>query len=316
MSRARLLQMSGVVVDLVYMLETVPRAGEDANASRSMVAGGGGFNAMIAAKNAGMEVAYGGPHGVGFFADFVRHELAKAGIPALQKQSRHGDQGSCVVLVDGDGERTFVSREGADGVVHADTLADIKPRAWDWILLSGYPLAHIGSRDMLCEWLETLPAGAKLVFDPGTAVRRIPDAVLADVISQADWLSANAAEAAFLSGAASPRAAAESLSARLKKPKRTDGGVVVRCGADGCWLSGARAEAVHIAGFRVDAIDTNGAGDVHIGAFVAALSNAVDQREAARYANAAAAMATTGLGPSNSPTDAEIRDFLLTQHQQ
>jgi sugar/nucleoside kinase (ribokinase family) len=65
-----------------------------------------------------------------------------------------------------------------------------------------------------------------------------------------------------------------------------------------------------IGGFAVVAIDTNGAGDAHVGAFLAALSAGLAPDAAARHANAAAALAVTRDGPATAPTRAEV-DALL-----
>ena len=74
----------------------------------------------------------------------------------------------------------------------------------------------------------------------------------------------------------------------------------------------ARADgtARDIAAFPVRAVDTNGAGDTHVGSFISAVSRGRDPFEAARYANAAAAIAVTRHGGPTGPTDAEIQEFL------
>ena len=51
-----------------------------------------------------------------------------------------------------------------------------------------------------------------------------------------------------------------------------------------------------IAGHAVDAVDATGAGDCFDGAFAARMLAGDDPFAAARYANAAAALATTGFG--------------------
>ncbi len=114
MSAGRLLQMSGGVVDLVYRVDTVPKSGEEAIVEESMITPGGGFNAMVAASRAGMRVSYGGSHGTGRFADIVRSSLSEFGFPVLQNQLENCDQGTSVVLVDRQGERTFISQAGAE----------------------------------------------------------------------------------------------------------------------------------------------------------------------------------------------------------
>ncbi|HEX5405763.1 MAG TPA: PfkB family carbohydrate kinase [Pseudonocardiaceae bacterium] len=62
--------------------------------------------------------------------------------------------------------------------------------------------------------------------------------------------------------------------------------------------------------FPVTAVDTNGAGDTHVGVFAAGLAAGLDPLTAALRANAAAALAVTRRGPSTAPTAAEVDDLL------
>jgi 2-dehydro-3-deoxygluconokinase len=71
--------------------------------------------------------------------------------------------------------------------------------------------------------------------------------------------------------------------------------VVLRCGAEGCIVSDNKRRE-RIAGHRVKAIDATGAGDCFDGAFAARIVAGDGSVAAARYANAAAAIATTGYG--------------------
>jgi len=86
--------------------------------------------------------------------------------------------------------------------------------------------------------------------------------------------------------------------------------VVLRCGADGCIVSdGKRRE--QIAGHRVQAIDATGAGDCFDGAFATRIVAGDDAFAAARYANAAAALATTGYGAvAPLPRHADVMTLL------
>jgi len=51
----------------------------------------------------------------------------------------------------------------------------------------------------------------------------------------------------------------------------------------------------------VTVVDTGGAGDTHVGAFVAALARGTAPAEAARWANAAAARCVAVRGPAHCP---------------
>lgn len=89
-------------------------------------------------------------------------------------------------------------------------------------------------------------------------------------------------------------------------------GVIVRLGADGCVVVAPGSEPLHVPGFVVEAQDSNGAGDAHVGAFLAALAAGRHPLDAARRANACAALAVTRPGPATAPAAAEIDAFLVS----
>jgi 2-dehydro-3-deoxygluconokinase len=71
--------------------------------------------------------------------------------------------------------------------------------------------------------------------------------------------------------------------------------VFLKLGPEGVIVSdGARRE--RLAGHRVDAVDATGAGDCFAGSALARIAAGDSIWDAARYANAAAALATTGFG--------------------
>lgn len=71
--------------------------------------------------------------------------------------------------------------------------------------------------------------------------------------------------------------------------------MVLKLGAEGCLVSdGERRE--HVPGHRVAAVDATGAGDCFDGAFATRILAGDDAVAAARFANVAAALATTGFG--------------------
>jgi sugar/nucleoside kinase (ribokinase family) len=96
----------------------------------------------------------------------------------------------------------------------------------------------------------------------------------------------------------------------LSQHLRAETLLVVRDGPNGCWV-GRAGQIEHVPGFKVQAVDSNGAGDAHAGVFIAGLADGLKPAEAARRANAAAALAVTRWGPATSPGTAEV-DALLT----
>jgi 2-dehydro-3-deoxygluconokinase len=86
--------------------------------------------------------------------------------------------------------------------------------------------------------------------------------------------------------------------------------ILVKLGADGVFVV-AEEETKHIAGHRVVAVDATGAGDTFAGAFLAEHTAGRSVFEAAVYANAAAALSTTGYGAvAPIPRRSEVEKLL------
>jgi sugar/nucleoside kinase (ribokinase family) len=142
--------------------------------------------------------------------------------------------------------------------------------------------------------------------DPGPLAAAAPGRELLEVLRRVDLLSVNAREARLLSGSHRPDAGAAALAALLVP----DGVAVVRVGPDGCWMACGDAAPEHVPGHPVDAIDTTGAGDVHIGAMLARLAAGDEPRSAARVANVAAALSVERPGGAAGPSMTELADVL------
>jgi sugar/nucleoside kinase (ribokinase family) len=299
----RLVLVGSVIVDVVMIVDALPPVGGDALARRSMLAVGGGNNVLTAAVRQGLPAVYGGRHGDGPFGDRVRAALAAEDVAVPLPTATGEDTGFCVALVDGTGERTFVTSAGAEAYLTAAELDRLDVRDGDAVYLSGYDLAYPHG-PAVARWVAALPAGIVVAFDPGPLVADIATDLLEPVLARTDWLSLNRREAHLLTGSDDPPTASAALAGRLAP----GAGVVLRPGADGCLLRESDGAETPIPVPRVDAVDTNGAGDVHVGAFLAALSGGLDPIAACRRANAAAAFAVARFGPAAAPTLAELDD--------
>ncbi|MGI5119860.1 PfkB family carbohydrate kinase [Marinactinospora thermotolerans] len=302
----RLVHCGAVIADLVMTVPELPPPGGDAFATSAVTTPGGGFNVMSAAARAGMPVLYAGAHGTGDRGDLVRAALAAEGIGILHPPVPGQDTGLCVALVDARGERTFVTRLGAEMVLDAQALARISPAPGDHVYVVGYGLMagpHVAELD---HWIGGLDPGVRLVVDPAPVVASIAPDLLERVLRRTDVLSLNAREAGQVTGAQTPEAAAEALAGRI----RAEGTVVVRDAARGCVVGRAGGPPVRVPSFPVEAVDTIGAGDAHVGVFLAGLHDGLSPVEAALRANAAAAIAVTRRGPATSPHRRELEDFL------
>ncbi|MFJ6572101.1 PfkB family carbohydrate kinase [Streptomyces sp. NPDC091292] len=304
----RLVLAGNAIVDLVMRVPALPERGGDIISSDTALTTGGGFNVLTAARRLGLPALYAGAHGTGPFGDRVRTDLAREGVELVLPPVAETDTGFCVAFVDSGGERTFATSLGAEArLTEADT-ASVRAalRPGDMVQISGYGLAYPVNGPVLASFVSALPDHTRVFLDPGPLVAEIPRDVLESVLARCDWISCNQREGRLLTGLRDAGEAAVALAARLGP--RT--GVLLRADADGCRLIPPGGEARHIPGRRVTAVDSNGAGDAHTGAFLALLGHGLDPVTAAQGANAAAAFAVTRHGPATGPTVAELLDFL------
>lgn len=305
---ARLLYTGQVVVDLVMGVDRLPSPGQDVLANSSAFAVGGGFNVMAAAARNGLSTCYLGRHGVGRFGDMARQAMQEEGIECRLPPSVAGDTGLCVAVTDASAERSFITHVGVEGVLQAEDLASETATGEDWVMVSGYSLLHAGKADPLLAWLQQGGAAGALVFDPGPLAcnPHIPGAE--QLLARLAIWSSNREEALQFTAADNLEQALERLAARLPEGAL----VILRDGPQGCWL--ARDDwRMQIPGFAVQAVDTNGAGDAHIGVFLASLAAGFSEPAAAARANAAAAVAVTRRGPATCPPASELDAFLAEQ---
>ncbi|MFO1323799.1 MAG: sugar kinase [Burkholderiales bacterium] len=136
-------------------------------------------------------------------------------------------------------------------------------------------------------------SGAIVTYDPNVRLKLWPlaraRAIVQASMALCTWCLPSQDDANVLFAGLPPDAVVDAIH-RAGAP-----GVVLKQGADGCIVcDGKRRE--RIAARTVASVDATGAGDCFDGAFAARLIAGDDPFAAARYANAAAALATTGYG--------------------
>ncbi|WP_277590655.1 PfkB family carbohydrate kinase [Pseudomonas chlororaphis] len=297
----RMLHTGQVMVDLVMSVERLPSSGGDVLAQSASFEAGGGFNVMAAAQRNGLPVLYLGRHGNGRFGDLAREAMRAEGIRIALEASRTEDTGLCVALTEATAERSFISYIGVEGQLSAEDLDGVVVQADDFVYVSGYSLLHVGKAEALLDWLLALPQGIQVVFDPGPLVESPDSEAMRRLLPRIDLWTSNSVEALRFTGTST---IAEALR-RLHDGLSQEVLLVVRDGPQGCWVS-QHGHGAHVPGFKVRAVDSNGAGDAHAGVFVAALAQGLEPLQAARRANAAAALAVTRWGPATAPGTVEV----------
>ena len=306
--RPRLVSVGSIVADIRLDVPHLPARGGDVIGSAATVAAGGGFNILSAAARQGMPTLFAGWCGTGPYGECIREALAREGIATFHPPVTEGDSGFCLVMVEPDGERTFVSSPGVEAVLGPRRLPDVPLAAGDTVFVSGYDLCYPSLGEAIAGWAAEMPQAVRLVVDPGPLAGAIPDAILMDVMPQLSILTMNRREAELLTGVLDP---AEVWS-RWQSLLRPDALLILRDGAAGAFLCTGN-EAERVSSPSVVMIDSTGAGDTHTGVLIAGLTEGLDPVAAVRRANAAAAISVTRRGPATAPNRAELNRFLAAE---
>lgn len=310
---SRLIHTGSVIVDVVMTIDKLPEAGGDTVASSSELVAGGGLNTMVAARRDGLDVLYTGLIGTGTFASIIKATLEADDLQPLFPPLSDQDSGYCVALVEGNGERTFITHVGAEGQFAYEHLAAIPLSAGDLVFVSGYSLATSANAQGLARWLPEVPVDVLVLVDPSPLVSELSPELYRPLVERADILSCNARETRILTGMENLEDGARELARRVKP----GAAIVVRAGADSTIIArgtGNDSTLIHIPTFPADAVDTNGAGDAHAGVLLSGLARGLSLEDAVLRANAAASIAVTRIGPTSAPT-AEETDRLIHAHR-
>lgn len=311
----RVVLMGQILVDLAVRGDALPGPGGDVWAVDEGMHVGGGFNALVAARRMGAEAISLSPIGSGPHSSLIQAALEHEEITDLGPRIAGIDNGFCIAFTDRTGERTFISTKGAETMSPASAWADFvrTMHPGDVLYIDGYLMDHPANREAAEAALRVLPEGVRVLLDV-TPVIGIPSALPSDgvIVSmnhrEAQEIARQRGDASVRDQCLQPREAARAMLAALDRP------VLLRAGAEGAYfvrscdaaLSASDTDPSYIPTPRVEAIDTNGAGDAHSGVLAASLAQGIPLKRALLLANCAGALSTTVVGPASCPPREEI----------
>ncbi len=217
-------------------------------------------------------------------AEFLLSALHEVGVDTSAMQFTAAPTSTAVSLIDAQGERALLYHLGASAEDFREPF-ELPEGASHFHLAAVYRMRYL--RAAAPRILQSArQAGLTTSVDTQWDHEGEWLKVLEPSLPFTDLLFVNEEEARMLSGSADPADAARALQSMGARH------VIVKLGAKGCLVDGREL----VAGFRVDAIDTTGAGDCFAGGFLAALHRGESHVSAARFANAVAALAVQRLG--------------------
>ena len=294
-------------VDLTMRVPRLPAAGETLLGDTFTIGPGGkGANVAVGAARLGAHVDIVARLGDDDFGRKALPFWQAENIGTVHTSVATGEPNAVAsILVSADGENSIAVFRGAGFALTAEQVQAARP-AFANAAIVAMPLEiqdeAVGSALRLAR-----DCGARSVLNPAPA-RALPREWLALV----DVLTPNALEARQLCGVAEGQAMdIPSLGQRLLD--LGVGAVVMTDGANGAWVFEHGQPSRHVAPFKVQAINTVGAGDAFNAGLCVALAEGQPLKDAARFASAAAALATTREGAAQAmPRRTEVTALMQT----
>jgi sugar/nucleoside kinase (ribokinase family) len=259
----------------------------------SHASGGSAGNSMIATAQ------FGGPTFMSCKVandadgDIYVADLEAAGVDhCFSSERTDGVTGKCLVLISPDAERSMNTFLGISETLSTEQLDAQAIAASEYVYIEGYLVTSPTGRAAAVKAREIAEAaGVKTALsfsDPGM-VEFFRDGMAEIIGERLDLVFANEAEAMGW-------AETDNLDVAIERMKQVAASFVITRGADGA-LTFDGSELAEIPSHRVQAVDSNGAGDMFAGAFLYAITRGEDFPTAGRFASLAAGKIVANYGP-------------------
>ena len=282
--------LGSVNIDHVYRVPHLPEPGETlASHSFNSGLGGKGANQSIAVARAGGQIFHIGA--IGADGEWLRERMADSGVDMRFLAVVDVPTGHAIINVDDAAENAIVLYPGANFALTEAQVDEALGAAGpdDWLLLQNETSQGLYAA-MVAKTKGVRVAYAAAPFDADAALAMLP---------VTDLLAVNEIEAAQLSEALGVEASDLPVAQ-----------VLITRGAEGATLQ-AGGEVLSVDAFKVEPVDTTGAGDTFLGYFLAALDLALAAPDALKWASAASALQVMKPGAAVAiPTLAEVEIFL------
>lgn len=298
-----------LVADVVTRtVRTLPKSGKLTLVDHiDLFTGGCAMSSAIDMARLGLLTAVSGKVGADGFGSFMRGALRQAGVEDryVAEDPLVGTSAS-VVLVDAQGERSFLHSLGANAVFTDTDVPDMLLEQSRIAFVAGTMLMPAFDGEACARVLRRAKACGKITaLDTAWDSKGRWMKVLAPCMPHIDLFLPSYDEAMELSGERDPVVIADLF---LRMGVQT---VIIKLGADGCLIRRG-GETWRIPGFHVkEVLDTTGAGDAFCAGFLTGVTLGLSLPECGRMANAVGALCVSGVGASTGIRSMEQVNELL-----
>ena len=282
------------------------------NIQESMMKGGGSAaNTVVAASQFGANCYYSCKVSNDRFGNYYLKDLEANGVDTklTEQTAPDGVTGKCLVMTTPDAERTMNTFLGITSDFSPEEIDENAIKESTYIYSEGYLVPSPSGRAAMLKGIEVARAnGVKvaLSFSDPSMVKFFRNEMIEVVGDGVDLLFCNEEEAMLFTETENLLAAREALKNVAKR-------FVITLGKNGASIFDGDT-FIDIESYRVEAIDTNGAGDMFAGAFLFAITHGHSYAEAGKLASLASSKVVSQFGPRLDWTQAkEVLNHLIDQ---
>lgn len=274
--------------------------------------GGSAANTIIAASHFGADCFYSCKVADDHWGDFYVEDLINAGLKTnLTLSPRHtGITGRCLVMVTKDADRTMNTFLGITTEFSQQELVENALENSDWLYIEGYLVANPTSQKTMVaakHLADKSQVRTALTFSDPNMVKFFKEGLVEVIGASVDLLFCNEDEALTYTQTNTIREARELL-------KQVANTFVITQGRNGAMIFDGET-FIDIEPYRVEAVDTNGAGDMFAGAFMYGITHGHSYAQAGKLASLASSKVVAQFGPRLKWHQAkEILNHLFENH--
>lgn len=280
----KILIIGSTVVDVILNVRKMPLSGEDENImSQTLSLGGCAFNVYHTLKYLNVDCELFSPIGQGNYGDYVREYFYDHDIPVVLESEK--DNGCCYCVVDATGERTFLAWHGAEYLFEKEWFKQLQDHSYDMIYVNGLELEESTGKNII-DFLKTRQE--KIFFAPSSRFPYIDSQIVKEMIKLKPIIHLSQSEICTYTKMDSLEMAASFLFTQTQQK------VIVTLGEKGCYFYDGNHH--YIKGMKAQVVDTTGAGDCHLAAYMAYCMMGEDDETALYHANLLAAQVVSKKG--------------------
>ena len=232
--------------------------------------------------------------GSGIYGDFVKKELEKKGIPVFRTSKE--PHGACICLVEESGERSFIAYHGIEYKFDREWFRTIDLKQFSSVYLCGLELEEDTGEEIVLFLEEN--NFKNIYFAPGPRLLTINKSFVDRIFALKPIIHLNDQELVSYTKDSDLKRAMKTLQAM------TGNDVIVTMGKDGAMIAHGD-ETIYEESRESEVVDSIGAGDCHLGTYIAFRNMGKERREALKKANLFASEVVRHEGPTLTRDDVE-----------